>query len=163
MMDNAARRASEPHLAPVPDACYLCKGGRLRLRHRARGGTQAQGAAAYNCTSFGHRSHPPIWGCEDCGMMFQWPLLSPDTLLQAYQDVEDPLYVAEKDNRYHTFRRVLRELGRPRTARCWMWAPTAATSWTWRARRASARRGWSCRAGRPVTRGAWASRCTASP
>ncbi|WP_249347540.1 class I SAM-dependent methyltransferase [Corallococcus exiguus] len=111
MMDNAARRASEPHLASVPDACYLCKGGRLRLRHRARGGTQAQGAAAYNCTSFGHRSHPPIWGCEDCGMMFQWPLLSPDTLLQAYQDVEDPLYVAEKDNRYHTFRRVLRELG----------------------------------------------------
>lgn len=112
MMDNAARRAAEPHLAPVPDACYLCKGGRLRLRHRARvAGTQPEGAAAYNCTSFGHRSHPPIWGCEDCGMMFQWPIQSPDALLQAYQDVEDPLYVAEKDNRYHTFRRVLRELG----------------------------------------------------
>jgi 2-polyprenyl-3-methyl-5-hydroxy-6-metoxy-1,4-benzoquinol methylase len=110
MMDVAPRRAAEPRLAPVPDACYLCGGGRLRLRHPARGGVP-EGVAAYNCTSFGHRSHPPIWGCEDCGMLFQWPMRSPDALLHAYQDVEDPLYVAEKDNRYHTFRRVLRELG----------------------------------------------------
>ncbi|WP_236069338.1 class I SAM-dependent methyltransferase [Citreicoccus inhibens] len=111
MTEPAARRSSEPHLAPVPDACYLCRGGRLTLRHAARGGAGPDGAAAYNCTSFGHRHHPPIWGCEDCGMLFQWPMRSAQALLQAYQDVEDPLYVAEKDNRYRTFRRVLKELG----------------------------------------------------
>ncbi|MBU8899880.1 class I SAM-dependent methyltransferase [Corallococcus sp. M34] len=44
-------------------------------------------------------------------MLFQWPMRSAQALLQAYQDVEDPLYVAEKDNRYRTFRRVLKELG----------------------------------------------------
>jgi len=82
-------------------------------------------------------------------------------LLSAYQDVEPPLYVAEKDNRYHTFRKVVEALGPARDGRCWMWAPTAATSWTWRARRASARTGWSCRAGRRDMRARRASRCTA--
>jgi 2-polyprenyl-3-methyl-5-hydroxy-6-metoxy-1,4-benzoquinol methylase len=113
MKERAHRRHGEPHLAPVPDACYLCKGGRLRLRFSARGGTAPEGAAAYNCTSFGHRSHPPIWECEDCGMLFQWPMRSAQELLAAYQGVEDPLYVAEKENRYHTFRRVVRALGPP--------------------------------------------------
>ncbi|HZI15616.1 MAG TPA: class I SAM-dependent methyltransferase [Myxococcus sp.] len=111
MMDAAHRRHPEPHLALVPDACYLCKGGRLRQRFAARDGGAPEGAAAYNCTSFGHRSHPPIWECRDCGMLFQWPMRSAHELLRAYQDVEDPLYVAEKGNRYHTFRRVLRALG----------------------------------------------------
>ena len=32
-------------------------------------------------------------------------------LLAAYGDVEDPLYLAEKDNRYLTFRRALGLLG----------------------------------------------------
>jgi 2-polyprenyl-3-methyl-5-hydroxy-6-metoxy-1,4-benzoquinol methylase len=113
MTDRAHRRQAEPHLAPVPDACYLCKGGRLRMKFPARGGGQSEGAAAYNCTSFGHRSHPPIWECEDCGMLFQWPMRSAQELLSAYQGVEDPLYVAEKENRYHTFRRVVRALGPP--------------------------------------------------
>jgi 2-polyprenyl-3-methyl-5-hydroxy-6-metoxy-1,4-benzoquinol methylase len=111
MTDAAPRRPPEPHLALVPDACYLCKGTRLRQRFAARDGGAPEGAAAYNCTSFGHRSHPPIWECRDCGMLFQWPMRSAQELLRAYQDVEDPLYVAEKGNRYHTFRRVLKALG----------------------------------------------------
>jgi 2-polyprenyl-3-methyl-5-hydroxy-6-metoxy-1,4-benzoquinol methylase len=111
MRDAAHRRHPEPHLAVVPDACYLCKGGRLRQRFAARDGGAPEGAAAYNCTSFGHRTHPPIWECRDCGMLFQWPMRSAHELLRAYQDVEDPLYVAEKGNRYHTFRRVLKALG----------------------------------------------------
>ena len=38
MTDAAHRRHPEPHLALVPDACYLCKGGRLRQRFAARDG-----------------------------------------------------------------------------------------------------------------------------
>lgn len=112
MSQNAApRHPSEPFLSPVPDACYLCQGQRLRMRFKARGDLGTGDATAYRCTSFGHRTHPPIWECEDCGMLFQWPMRSAAELLRAYQDVEDPLYVAEKDNRYRTFRRVLKALG----------------------------------------------------
>ncbi|MBV8161815.1 MAG: class I SAM-dependent methyltransferase [Acidimicrobiia bacterium] len=46
-------------------------------------------------------------------MLFQWPIPDADDLLKAYRDVEDPLYVGERDNRYHTFRRVLPALGPP--------------------------------------------------
>ncbi|HEX8820900.1 MAG TPA: class I SAM-dependent methyltransferase, partial [Archangium sp.] len=83
------------------------------MKFRGRAGTPA-GAEAFNCTSFGHGSHPPIWACSECGMLFQWPLRTPEELLGLYQDVEDPLYVAEKDNRYHTFRYALRMLGETR-------------------------------------------------
>jgi 2-polyprenyl-3-methyl-5-hydroxy-6-metoxy-1,4-benzoquinol methylase len=37
----------------------------------------------------------------------------PAHLLAAYGAVEDPLYLAERDNRYRTFRRVVRRLGAP--------------------------------------------------
>lgn len=83
----------------------------MRLRFPARGAGGAEGFAAYNCTSFGHRHHPPIWECQDCGLLFQWPVRSNAELVQAYAGVEDPLYVAEKENRYRTFRQVLKSLG----------------------------------------------------
>ncbi|MBV8304973.1 MAG: class I SAM-dependent methyltransferase [Acidimicrobiia bacterium] len=50
-------------------------------------------------------------------MQFQWPMPDVDDLLKAYRDVEDPLYVGERDNRYHTFRRVLADLGPARSRR----------------------------------------------
>lgn len=110
-MTSAAALRSLPSPAPEPSACYLCGGNRLSLRHAARGEEQTLEASAYNCTSFGHRTHPPIWGCNSCGLQFQWPLRSPEALLAAYRDVEDPLYVAERENRYLTFRRVLQHVG----------------------------------------------------
>jgi 2-polyprenyl-3-methyl-5-hydroxy-6-metoxy-1,4-benzoquinol methylase len=109
-------RSERPALAPVPDACYLCKSTQLSLRFPARGGEPA-GPDAYNCTSFGHRQHPPIWECEACGMLFQWPPRSASELVEAYEAVEDPLYVSEKESRYHTFRQVLKLLGPGRQRR----------------------------------------------
>jgi 2-polyprenyl-3-methyl-5-hydroxy-6-metoxy-1,4-benzoquinol methylase len=70
-------------------------------------------ATAYRCTSFGHRFHGPIWVCGDCGLLFQWPQPAEPALLDAYGSVEDPLYLAEQENRYLTFRRALRLLGPP--------------------------------------------------
>lgn len=98
--------------AAVPSQCYLCGGLNLSLRFPARG-VATLDHAAYRCTSFGHRTHGPIWGCRDCGLLFQWPLPDRTTLLQAYGDVVDPVYLAEKENRYLTFRRVVRLLGAP--------------------------------------------------
>jgi len=99
-------------LAAEPSSCYLCGGGELRVRFPARGGA-AQDLRAYACTSFGHRSHGPIWGCKACGFLFQWPMPSVSRLLEAYGAVEDPLYLSEKENRYLTFRRALGLLGPP--------------------------------------------------
>jgi hypothetical protein len=108
-MTTATALANRTSLAPVPERCTLCHGGRLALRYPARGraGVDSQ---AVRCTSFGHRHHPPIWVCHDCSVLFQWPAPDPDALLRAYQGVEDPVYLAERENRILTFRRALRIL-----------------------------------------------------
>lgn len=95
-----------------PTRCYLCGAGNLALRFPSRGAAAA-GHAAYACTSFGHRAHGPIWVCRSCGLLFQWPTPEISSLLEAYGAVEDPLYLAEKENRYLTFRRALGLLGPP--------------------------------------------------
>jgi 2-polyprenyl-3-methyl-5-hydroxy-6-metoxy-1,4-benzoquinol methylase len=110
--------AREPvrQLAAVPDRCVLCGDSRLSLRFPARGEAASLDAGAWRCTSFGHRRHPPIYGCEDCGLLFQWPMPRADELEEAYSGVVDPLYMAERDNRILTFRNVIRSLG-PATGR----------------------------------------------
>jgi len=57
--------------------------------------------------------HAPIWRCRSCGLLFQWPRPDEATLLARYAAVEDPLYLAEKENRRLTFRRALAHLGPP--------------------------------------------------
>ncbi len=102
-------------LSPVPSSCYLCGGARLALRFPARSGPA--GCEAYRCTSFGHRSHPPIWACLECGLLFQWPRREAAELRRAYEEVEDPIYLAERENRLHTFRRALGAVGPARGRR----------------------------------------------
>jgi 2-polyprenyl-3-methyl-5-hydroxy-6-metoxy-1,4-benzoquinol methylase len=103
-------------LAPVPDRCVLCGDSRLSLRFPARGEMAQLDGGAWRCTSFGHRHHPPIYGCEDCGLLFQWPMPSDEALHEAYTGVVDPLYMSERENRILTFRNVIRTLG-PGTGR----------------------------------------------
>ncbi len=102
--------------APAPDRCPLCASDRTALRFPARGGNVVE-ARAYACTSFGHRRHPPIWRCGACGLLFQEPRPSEAQLLAAYGEVEDPIYLAEKENRLLTFRRAARLLGEARGRR----------------------------------------------
>ena len=102
--------------SPVPSRCYLCGGKDLFLRFAPRG-EAAPDHGAYRCTSFGHHSHGPLWACRSCGLMFQSPVPDPPEILAAYAAVEDPLYLTEKENRYLTFRRVVRHLGPARGRR----------------------------------------------
>ncbi|MEY2567781.1 MAG: hypothetical protein QOE35_2310 [Actinomycetota bacterium] len=74
-------------------------------------------SSSFACTSFGHRHHQPIWECDGCGLLVQWPQPSDTQLVAAYEEVEDPTYVAESDNRHHTFRRVIGKLGAPGSRR----------------------------------------------
>jgi len=108
---SALSLAPAPERSPAPQRCALCGGPRLSLRYPGRGPARAPDASAWKCTSFGHRSHPPIWACRDCRGLFQWPVPSAQALASAYADVVDPLYMAERDNRLLTFRRVARVLG----------------------------------------------------
>jgi 2-polyprenyl-3-methyl-5-hydroxy-6-metoxy-1,4-benzoquinol methylase len=94
-----------------PDRCYLCGGPDLELRFSGHRPPGPLARTAFNCTSFGHRRHQPVWACRECGLKVQWPHPPPDELIAAYTDVKDPLYVAERRNRYMTFERVVRELG----------------------------------------------------
>jgi len=108
---NSLARRAPPALAPVPSRCHLCGGDRMALRFPARGAGGPLEAGAFRCTSFGHRSHPPIWSCEECGLLFQWPAPAEGVLRHAYGEVVDPLYLAERQNRLRTFRRVVSRLG----------------------------------------------------
>jgi SAM-dependent methyltransferase len=110
------RREGATAGAAAPERCALCGAGGPALRFRARGGL-AGGHAAYACTCFGHRAHGPIWACGRCRVLFQWPLPREEDLVAAYRAVEDPLYLAERENRYLTFRRALRHLGPARGRR----------------------------------------------
>jgi SAM-dependent methyltransferase len=105
-------RRDAPAAAPVPESCYLCGSARIGLRFPARG-EEVVDHRAYSCTSFGHRRHPPIWACGECGLLFQSPRPSEAELLASYGGVEDPIYLEEKANRYQTFRRAVRLLGPP--------------------------------------------------
>ena len=97
--------------APAPARCYLCGGARLTLRFPERRRELPTTYSAYACTSFGHLVHGPIWRCEACGLLFLHPLPDAHAVADEYRRVEDPLYCAERDNRYLTFGRVLKKLG----------------------------------------------------
>lgn len=96
-----------------PTRCYLCGGGQLQLKFRERlaPADAEAGSEAYRCTSFGHGTHPPIWKCRSCGMLFQSPMRDSAELLDEYRLVEDPTYEDERDARYQTFRNVLGAVG----------------------------------------------------
>lgn len=113
-MDTSAahlRAVTPPSAAPAPE-CLACGCDDVALRFDARRGPAVE-LGAYCCTSFGHRTHAPIWGCRGCGVLFQWPAPDATALLAAYGAVEDPIYLQESGNRYLTFRRALRRLGPP--------------------------------------------------
>src|SRR5436190_4732651 len=114
--DRTAEERVREESTPFPTSCYLCGGRDLALRFPERRTPESE-SGFYSCTSFGHGQHPPIWRCRGCNLLFQWPMPDPDDLLKAYGDVEDPLYAGERNNRYLTFRRVLSELGPPRSRR----------------------------------------------
>jgi SAM-dependent methyltransferase len=114
---NASAPRAFPAPAPaVPDGCPLCSDRPVSLRFAASGGNVVD-ARAFSCTSFGHRRHPPIWACGGCGLLFQSPRPGEADLLAAYGEVEDPIYLAERENRYLTFRRAVRLLGAPQGRR----------------------------------------------
>jgi len=64
----------------------------------------------YACTSSGYGRHGPIVRCQACGLVYANPRPTNDDVLDLYNAVEDPLYVAERAGRILTFRHHLQPM-----------------------------------------------------
>jgi len=64
----------------------------------------------YACTSSGYGRHGPIVRCRQCGLVFANPRPANDEVLDLYNAVEDPLYVAERAGRILTFEHHLKPM-----------------------------------------------------
>ena len=62
--------------------------------------------SSYECTHSGYGIHPAIFECVECGLLSSAGA-SQETVLSAYREVEDPLYLREEDSRVATFGRRL--------------------------------------------------------
>lgn len=67
---------------------------------------------AFRCTSTGYGEHPQIVQCRYCGYVYANPRWVDADLLDAYQAVEDEVYVRERQGRELTFRKHLESLHR---------------------------------------------------
>ncbi|MEA3345810.1 MAG: class I SAM-dependent methyltransferase [Chloroflexota bacterium] len=61
--------------------------------------------AHYRCTSAWYRRHYAIVKCRQCGLVYANPRPPEEEVLNAYREVEDPLYLREELGRVLTFRR----------------------------------------------------------
>ncbi|MDY7039394.1 MAG: class I SAM-dependent methyltransferase [Chloroflexota bacterium] len=66
--------------------------------------------ARYNCTCSGYGQHYAIVRCRRCGLTYTNPRRKEDDILDDYQEVEDSLYLEEREGRVLTFQRNLRPL-----------------------------------------------------
>lgn len=64
----------------------------------------------YACTSSGYGRHGPIVRCNQCGLVYANPRPANDEVLDLYNAVEDPLYVAERAGRILTFEHHLKPM-----------------------------------------------------
>lgn len=94
--------------------CPLCGANDYKLRYpatvRASRGTGVKDVERFRCTSHNLAEHGDIVKCNLCGMVYNNPMPDPDTLLDIYKAVEDPLYLEESKAREYTFKGSLDQL-----------------------------------------------------
>lgn len=99
-------------LREIPQTCYLCGSLDLRTKYPLRQRSIEKNASIYSCTSFGHNQYGEIVECSDCGLVALRDIPNQKELENKYREVVDPLYCEEKESRYLTFRKVVREVQR---------------------------------------------------
>jgi dolichol-phosphate mannosyltransferase len=93
------------------DACANCGDRVLAMKHRGSRDRalleqRSDSAAAYQCTSVGTRSYPPVYTCLACGLEQVPASLIPDDLEQLYEKVSDEKYLENIEARKRTFARA---------------------------------------------------------
>lgn len=101
-------------VSPEPDhdknICYLCHSPNIKIKFPSTHSSIEMDSNTYCCTSFGHNKHDEIVECLDCGLLAVKEIPNPSELEQNYKQVIDPLYLDEKESRYLTFRKVVKEV-----------------------------------------------------
>lgn len=102
-------------------ACPLCGADDYIVRYPATASAplpeenenkHETGSEYFRCTSHHLAEHGDIVKCKQCGMLYNNPQPHPETLLDIYKEVEDPLYLEESGARERTFKRSLDQLHR---------------------------------------------------
>ena len=92
-------------------ACNLCGARDTIVIIPSTLGRVSQGNwSPYACTSSGYGRHGPIVRCRQCGLVYANPRPANDEVLDLYNAVEDPLYVAERAGRILTFEHHLKPM-----------------------------------------------------
>jgi len=94
-------------------SCYFCDSINLRIKFpsiEAAVHTEHNDSNSYCCTSFGHNKHGDILECLDCGLISLKDIPDRFELEQIYKKVIDPLYIEEKENRYFTFNKIMKDI-----------------------------------------------------
>ncbi|NDJ52994.1 MAG: class I SAM-dependent methyltransferase [Chloroflexi bacterium] len=93
--------------------CNLCGcNNAIELFPDTRLASQDDTWEAFRCTSPGYGVHARIVRCQCCGLAYSNPRPSQSHIEANYTDVEDPLYLREREAREATFEHHLRHLER---------------------------------------------------
>jgi SAM-dependent methyltransferase len=105
--------------AMINTVCPLCGADDYNVRYPATApaampddseNKHEKGSEYFRCTSHHLAEHGDIVKCNRCGMLYNNPQPHPETLLDIYKEVEDPLYLEESGARERTFERSLEQL-----------------------------------------------------
>lgn len=93
--------------------CNICGLDEWRVRYPAtEQKNEKLDVSAFSCTSVGYGSHAQIVQCIHCGHVYANPRHEPEQLLEAYEAVEDEIYLRERVGRERTFAKHLHSLER---------------------------------------------------
>ncbi|MBI4355028.1 MAG: class I SAM-dependent methyltransferase [Candidatus Omnitrophica bacterium] len=94
-----------PELETV--ACNLCGGDQVAELFAANASLAQRREGRLRCTDDGLGQHGRIVRCRRCGLVYTNPRCRQGLIHEAYEQVEDPTYVAETEGRLLTFGRAL--------------------------------------------------------
>ena len=92
--------------------CPLCKSIHLELIYQSTLTKPTPTLNQYLCTSSSYGLHGPIYKCLNCSLVFVVDNAPIKSILNRYQQAQDPLYLAEEAGRIKTFGRHLKILNR---------------------------------------------------
>ena len=90
--------------------CYLCHSPNIKIKYSSTQSSKKTDSDSFCCTSFGHGKHGDILECLECGLVAIKNIPEHNELKQIYEQVIDPLYIEEKENRYLTFSKVIKDV-----------------------------------------------------
>jgi SAM-dependent methyltransferase len=99
----------------VEDTCPNCDDRVLAMKHagsrdRTASANCTEDVAAYQCTSVGKRTFPPVYTCLACGLEQVPASVIPPDLEKLYRDVSDDKYLENIDARKRTFARAFDQI-----------------------------------------------------